>query len=134
MDEFRKQIHSHDPKIVFIAASAIALIGFIFFLALPAVSVFGFGATGVKVFDGAPFPLFLMLLYLLLGPLGYIAFAFLKKELSTTIAGLLFLFTLFVSTYSGSTIHMGIGSILNLILYFILTVYSFLRKGASVGF
>lgn len=130
MNEFKKPIHSIDSRIAFCIGAGLAVIGFIFFFVFDVHS--NSQQTFVQALNGAPFPLFVMLLYLMLAPLGLLAVALVKKEFSFPIAAFLLIFTLFAGTYYGTAGGFGLGSIFNLIIYFLLTVYALLRKGAPV--
>lgn len=156
MNDFKKTIQALDGKAAFVIVALGALLGFIFFLVLPAIQINGkiFYDTistsfkGTDLFSlkidefeiGTPFPLFIFTLINLLAPLALLVYAFLKKQVSVCLPILLFVSTLFVGTYfSGIVdgdvlkISMGIGTIFNMVIYFLVAVFSFFRKGAPIN-
>lgn len=131
MDQIKKLVREFDSKIAFFVVAGLCALAFIFFLALPSLGVGPMGFKGFKLLDSTPFPLFMMSLACLLGPIALAAITYFKQRVNFLLCCVLFVCTLFVGTYMGKG-FMGVAVMINMIIYLLLGCFAFFREDAPV--
>lgn len=127
MNELKKAVVSIDPRTTFIINAAFALIFIVFFLALP---MFGSGwgaVSGARLLSHSHAGLVFVGLVLLMLPVGFMMYSFLKKDWKAMFVYIL-TYTYLICGLSvfGS---LGIGWILNMIIVLIpWSIFSYFRN------
>lgn len=130
MNDLKKTIHSIDKNLNNYIIAGAAALALIFTFALPTWSAFGVNGRIGLVFDtGDAFSKFLCIVNIVL-PIVILVIALLKKPVTFILPGVLFVTTLLLGLVAPTLVGMGVGLILNMLIYVALTVYCYFRKDA----